>query len=84
MATVSFKTDTKTKRTIDLLAQRKGINVSAYIKLILTKELSDELSCLTPNGFTVAEELELLSSHTHDKVSGPFKTTTSLMRALKK
>ena len=83
MTTVSFKTDTGLKRMIDELARRKGINTSAYIKLLLTKEINDELSQVTVNGLTVAEELEILASHKEELVHGPYKTARSLLKALK-
>jgi Tfp pilus assembly ATPase PilU len=83
MATVSFKADDEFKKKLDLLARKKGINTSAYIKLILTKEVNGELSGVTENGLTVAEELNILGSATNDKVYGPFKTTKGLLKALK-
>ena len=84
MTTVSFKADDEFKTHLDALAKKKGINTSAYIKLILTKEINGELSEVTENGLTVAEELEILDSATHDKTSGPYKTPKSLLQALKK
>ncbi len=84
MATIAFKADTGLKETLDALARKKGINTSAYIKFVLTKELDEELSRVTANGFTVAEELQILASEAHDKRYGPFKTAAAMMRALKK
>jgi len=84
MATVSFKTDNEFKNTLNLLAKKKGINTSAYIKLILTKGVNGELTEITENGLTIAEELEILKSDAEDKVYGPFSTTASLMNSLKK
>lgn len=83
MPTMSFKTDVAFRDTIQTLAEKKGINTSAYIKLLLTKEVTNELSALTPNGMTVAEEMRIIHSHTHDDVSGPFTTTKSLLRGLR-
>ena len=83
MATVSFKADDEFKKKLDLIAQKKGINTSAYIKLILTKEVNGELSAFSENGLTVAEELNILDSAANDKVFGPFKNTKDLMKALK-
>ena len=82
MATLSFKSDDQLKKNIGLLAQKKGINTSAYIKLILTKEVNNELSEITENGLTVAEELEILSSLKKDKKYGPFKTAKDFMKSL--
>jgi len=83
MATVSFKADDEFKKKLDLIAQKKGINTSAYIKLVLTKEITGELSGVTENGLTVAEELNILDSAANDKVFGPFKSTKDLMKALR-
>jgi predicted transcriptional regulator len=84
MATVSFKADDDFKKKLDVLAEKKGINTSAYIKLILTKEVKNELTEITENGLTVAEELEILDSAANDRVFGPFSTTKALLKALKK
>lgn len=84
MPTISFKADGSFKDKIDVLAKKKGINTSAYIKMVLTKGMNDDLTEITENGLTVAEELQILSSDTQDKVYGPFKTAKSLLKALKK
>lgn len=83
MATVSFKADDDFKKKLELLARKKGINTSAYIKLILTKGLNDELIEITENGLTIAEELAIVDSDKNDKTFGPYKTTKSLMKALR-
>ena len=83
MSTISFKADDQFKDKIQSLAQRKGINTSAYIKLILTRTVNDELSEITENGLTVAEELEILESVQNDKTFGPYKNTKDLMKSLK-
>lgn len=82
MATLSFKSDDELKKNISLLAKKKGINTSAYIKLILTKEVNNELSEITENGLTVAEELQILSSIKKDKKYGPFTTVKDFMNSL--
>ncbi|MEK7102098.1 MAG: hypothetical protein AAB912_00515 [Patescibacteria group bacterium] len=51
---------------------------------MLTETLQKELSRITENGFTVAEELEILRSAKYDKKYGPYKTVDALMRALKR
>jgi hypothetical protein len=61
MATLSFKAKDDFKKQLTLLAENKGINLSALIKLLLTESLKKELSRVTENGMTVAEELELLA-----------------------
>lgn len=84
MATLSFKADDQFKKRLEKLAEKKGINVSAYIKLILTKEMNTELTQMTENGFTVAEELEILAAMENDKTHGPFESVEDLLKDLKK
>ncbi len=84
MPTVSFKTDVKFRDTLQTLAANKGINTSAYIKMLLTKEMNSELAVVTANGLTVAEEIRLLRIAAEDEVSGPFTTTKALMKHLRK
>lgn len=84
MATVSFKADDALKAKLEMLADKKGINTSAYIKLVLTEKINGELVMMSENGLTVEEELRILSSSKEDEVCGPFKTTKSVMQALKK
>ena len=60
MTTISFKAKDDLKQKLSLLAERKGINLSAFIKLLLTEALNEELNRITENGMTVGEELELL------------------------
>jgi len=84
MATISFKSDGEFKNTLETLAKKKGINTSAYIKLILTEGVNEDLSRLTKNGLTVAEELAILSSDENEKTSRPYASAESLMKALKK
>ena len=84
MATISFKADDEFKARIEALAKNKGINTSAYIKLVLTKGVNGELVEITENGLTVAEELRILAADKDDKLSGPFTSGSSLIKALKK
>jgi len=84
MTTVSFKAEDSLKETLDFLARRKGINMSAYIKLILTEKINEDLTRITQNGLTLAEEMEILVSAREDKTVGPFGDVKSLMKALKK
>lgn len=84
MATLSFKADDQFKKKLERIAEKKGINVSAYIKLILTKEMNTELTQMSENGLTVAEELEILESLKNDKIHGPFESVEDLLKDLKK
>lgn len=84
MVTISFKADEDFKARLDTLAKKNGINTSAYIKIILVKGVNEDLVTMTENGFTVAEELQILSSNANDKTYGSFVTTKALMKALKK
>lgn len=84
MTTISFKADTTLKNNLRTISRDKGINTSAYIKLVLTETLQKELSRITENGFTVAEELEILRSAKYDKKYGPFKTADEFMHALRR
>ena len=84
MATLSFKADDQFKKKLEKLAEKKGVNVSAYIKLILTKEMNTELLQITENGLTVAEELDILAAANQDKVHGPFESVEELLKDLKK
>lgn len=84
MATISFKADDNLKHKLDVLARASGINTSAYIKLILTRNINNELIEITENGLTLAEELEILEADKNDEVSGPFDSTEELIKHLKK
>lgn len=84
MTTISFKADTAFKKNLTTVARKKGINTSAFIKLVLTEKLEEDLSRITENGFTVAEELAILRSAKYGKKHGPFKTADEFMRALRK
>ncbi|MFA6305119.1 MAG: hypothetical protein WC651_00090 [Candidatus Gracilibacteria bacterium] len=84
MTTVSFKAEESFKTKLEMLADKKGINTSAYIKMIITKGINEDLSETTENGLTVAEELEILSAEKKDKTHGPFKTAKAVMKALRK
>lgn len=83
MTTVSFKAEPDLKRNLDALARRRGINTSAFIKLLLTERLNRALAEITENGLTVAEELTILASDTRDE-EGPFRSAATVMRALRK
>lgn len=84
MGTISFRADDGFKQKLDFLAVKKGINTSAYIKLLLTKGIGNDLSEITENGLTVAEELEILESEKNDKIYGPFKNSKEVLNALRK
>ena len=61
MASIAFRIDDNIKRQLEGLAKLKGINLSALIKLYITKKMNKDLNEITENGMTVAEELELLA-----------------------
>ena len=82
MSTISFKTDDEFKRKLEAVAERKGINVSAYIKMCLTGTIRQDLSEVTENGMTVAQELEILRSDAEDATYGPFETVEEMWKAL--
>lgn len=84
MTTLSFKATDDLKKKLTLLAQQKGINMSAYIKLLLTQALKEELGRVTENGMTVAEELEILWSDYFEESNGPFTTVNALKKHLMK
>lgn len=44
MTTITFKADKKFKTTLDQIAKMKGINTSAYIKLVLTKSIKHDIA----------------------------------------
>lgn len=84
MTTISFKAKEELKNALYIVADKKGINTSAYIKIILTEAVEKDLKDLTPNGLTVAEEINILQSDQKDEVYGPFDNTDDLMKSLKK
>ncbi|MFA6918335.1 MAG: hypothetical protein WC285_05960 [Candidatus Gracilibacteria bacterium] len=51
-------------------------------KLIMIKEIKNNLSEITENGLTVAEELEILKSEKNDKIYGPFNSAKTLVEDL--
>lgn len=84
MTTITFKADDKFKKTLEALARIKGINTSAYMKLILTQEMRKELAEVTANGMTVAEELAILDDAENGETDGPFETVDEMMNFLNK
>lgn len=83
MTTISFKADEKFKKKLEIIAKEKGINTSAYIKLVLTKEVNQDLAQMTENGLTFAEELEIIKSAESDNKYGPFYNADDLIKSLK-
>ena len=83
MTTISFKAEQDFKQTLEQLARSKGINTSAYLKLVLTEVMQKELSRVTENGFTVAEELRILAA-SKEPTSGPFHSVSELIADLEK
>lgn len=82
MTTISFKAKDELRETLEFLAEKKGINFSACIKLFLTEALNVELARVTENGLTVAEEIAILHSDLNDETLGPFRTASQLKKAL--
>lgn len=83
MVTISFKAEEFLKNKLEMLARRKGINTSAYIKLTLTKAVNDEMSEITENGMTVAEEYMILHADANDETYGPFESAEEVIKALR-
>jgi hypothetical protein len=81
MPVISFKANSDFKETLLKLSARTGINLSAYIKMLLTKSVKEELSRTTENGMTVAEELAILSADSEDTI-GPFSSVEELRKSL--
>jgi predicted transcriptional regulator len=83
MTTISFKAEDKLKKNLQKASKRKGINLSAYIKLTLTEALERDLnqSNKTPNNMTEAEEDLLLKTKDVD-VSVPHKSVKELIKSL--
>lgn len=79
MPTISFKADDEFKKKLDRLAKHNGINLSAYIKLLLTKSVKKELNEITENGFTVAEEMRMLEEEKSATYHGPFKSAKEFL-----
>ena len=84
MTAISFKADDALRNHLMSLAQNAGINLSAYIKLLLTKSIKDELSRVTENGLTVAEELDLLLRDEEGETIGPFQSVKELRKSLER
>ena len=81
---MSFKTEEDFKKKLEMLAKKSGINTSAYIKLVLTKNLNKEMSEITENGMTIAEEYAILHADANDETYGPFSSVGDLIKDLKK
>jgi hypothetical protein len=84
MNTITFKAPETFKKNLMLISQSKGINMSAYIKLVLTTAMKAELTQLTKNGITIKDEISILNSAMFDAKNGPFENADNLMEALKK
>jgi|688.fasta_scaffold2568589_1 hypothetical protein len=82
MVLVTFKAEDELKEMLNNIAKRKGLSLSSYIKSVLRAALNEELSSVTENGFTVAEEIEILASSYDEEVIGPFENINDLFKAL--
>jgi len=58
MAMIAFRADDEFKKQLDAIAENKGINLSALIKLYLKRAVKADLQEITMQGNTVAEALE--------------------------
>lgn len=83
MSIITFKTTDNFKKNLILISQIKGINMSAYIKLVLTNAIKKELNRLAENGLTVSEELKIINSSLFDEKYGPFDNPDELISSLK-
>ena len=62
---IQIKVDPSFKKDIEWMADYKGINISSYIKLVLTENLREEKKQIyTINGLTEDEETEILKRET--------------------
>ncbi len=52
--------------------------------MIITEAVNIDIQELTPNGLTIAEEMEILRRDQEDEVYGPFDNVKSLMKSLNK
>lgn len=82
MTTIAFKAEDSFKKKLHYLARYKGINDSALIKLLLTSSIKEELSIVTQNGMTVAEELELLMMKEEGTTGKIYHTPEDFIRAM--
>jgi antitoxin component of RelBE/YafQ-DinJ toxin-antitoxin module len=82
MATVAFKTEESFKDTLSRLAKLKGITLSALIKLYLTASVKKELSVVTENGLTMAEEIEVLIREQEGRAGKIYESSDTFFDAL--
>lgn len=83
MTQISFKADNEFSTKLKLAAKSKGITPSAYMKLNLKKQIDGDLSELTENGLTIAEEQAILEAVRSDDAIGPFDNIEEAIKALK-
>ncbi len=57
MATIAFRADDELKKRLEIIADSKGITLSALIKLYLNQGMKLDLNEVTFSGRTVAEEM---------------------------
>ena len=55
---IAFRADDEFRKQLDAIAENKGINLSALIKLYLKRAVKADLQEITMQGNTVAEALE--------------------------
>ena len=82
MTTIAFKAEDVLKQALEKLSKLKGISLSALIKMYLTTELKKELSQITENGMTLAEELDILLTLEEGSEGKEYKDVESLIKYL--
>lgn len=59
MKSITIRISADTKKELTELAQHMGVNTSAYIKMVLTQHVNDEIARETRSGLTIGEQMEL-------------------------
>lgn len=60
--TITFKADDSFYEKLKMISRKKGISVSAYIKLNLSEVLNKDMTELTENGLTIERERQILKA----------------------
>ena len=82
MSRISFQAKDDLQRKLQTIAESKGLNMSSFIRMALTDYTNRELSKVTENGFTVAEELDILDTIQKDEFVGPFDIVEEMIESL--
>ena len=88
MTTIQVRTDEKTKKTAQQILHKLGLDLSTAINIYLVQIVEKQgipFEIVTENGFTLAEEAELLKEIDWAKKHGRrFKTAKALHKAILK